>query len=94
MDRGQITAAPLLRFTRRLAEERGIATQLEVGLPGGTDADAMEMSGDGAPAIALSIPCRYPHTASETVHVDDIEATMALLAAFCETVTAADLAHD
>jgi endoglucanase len=94
MDRGQITSAPLLRFTQRLAGERGIATQLEVGLPGGTDADAIEISGDGAPSIALSIPTRYPHTASETVHVADIGATMALLAAFLETVTVADLAHD
>ena len=54
MDRHQITSAPLLRFTRRLADERAIATQLEVGLPGGTDAMAIEISGDGAPSIALS----------------------------------------
>jgi endoglucanase len=94
MDRDQITSAPLLRFARRLAEERGIAAQLEVGLPGATDARAIEVSGDGAPSIALSIPCRYPHTASETVHVADVVATMALLAAFLETVTVADLAHD
>lgn len=94
MDRHQITSAPLLRFTRALAAERGIATQLEVGLPGGTDAEAIEISGDGAPSIALSIPCRYPHTASETVHVDDIAATGALLEAFLETITVEALAHE
>ena len=93
MDRHQITPAPLLRFTRKLADERGIATQLEVGLPGGTDAEAIEISGDGAPAIALSIPCRYPHTASETVHIADVEATIDLVTAFCETVTVDDLRH-
>jgi endoglucanase len=94
MDKSQITAAPLLAFTRALAAERGIAHQLEVGLPGGTDAEAIEVSGDGSPSIALSIPCRYPHTASETVHVDDIAATLDLLQAFCETVTLEALAHD
>jgi len=94
MDRSQITSAPLLSFTRALATERGIPHQLEVGLPGATDAEAIEVSGDGAPSIALSIPCRYPHTASETAHVDDVAATMALLQAFCETVTLEALAHD
>lgn len=94
MDRHQITSAPLLGFTRSLAADRGIAHQLEVGLPGGTDAEAIEVSGDGAPSIALSIPCRYPHTASETVHIDDVSATIALLEAFCETVTLEALTHD
>jgi endoglucanase len=93
MDRNQITSAPLLAFTRKLADERGIKVQLEVGLPGSTDAEAMEIAGDGAPSIALSIPCRYPHTASETVHVDDIAATTSLLQAFLETVTVDDLRH-
>jgi endoglucanase len=87
MDRHQITNATLLGFVRDLARERAIPCQLEVGLPGGTDAEAIETAGDGSPSIALSIPCRYPHTASETCDMRDIDATMRLLEAFLGQVT-------
>src|SRR6266581_2423504 len=46
MDRMQITHGRLLSFVRSLAAKREIPHQLEVGLPGGTDAGAMELSGD------------------------------------------------
>jgi endoglucanase len=91
MDKYQITNANLLAFTRRLARERDIPHQLEVGLPGGTDAEAIEVAGDGTPSIALSIPSRYPHTASEMCDLGDITATVQLLEAFLETLTASAL---
>jgi endoglucanase len=87
MDRMQITNVKLLDFVRGLATERGIPHQFEVGLPGGTDAGAMELAGDGSPAIGLSIPCRYPHTASEMCDLGDVAATKQLLEAFLETLT-------
>lgn len=94
MDRLQITHGKLLRFVMDLARERGIRHQLEVGLPGGTDAGTMELAGEGSPSIALSIPCRYPHSASETCDLGDIEATIQLLAAFLEELTVSDLVLD
>jgi putative aminopeptidase FrvX len=87
MDKYQLTNATLLGFVRDLARDRGIRHQLEVGLPGGTDAGAMEQAGDGVPSIALSIPSRYPHTASEMCDLGDVAATMDLLAAFLEEIT-------
>ena len=94
MDKHQITHAPLLRFVRDLASERGIPHQLEVGLPGGTDAEAIEVAGDGTPSIALSIPSRYPHTASEMCDLGDIAATERLLQAFLEEITPQVLSRD
>jgi endoglucanase len=94
MDRHQITNAKLLDFVRRVADEREIAYQLEVGLPGGTDAEAIEIAGDGSPSIALSIPCRYPHTASETCDLRDVRATIRLLLAFLEELTESVLSPD
>jgi endoglucanase len=88
MDKMQITNAKLLAFVRSLARDRGIPYQLEVGLPGGTDAGSIELGGQGSPAIGMSIPCRYPHTASETADLGDIAATRDLLVAFLEQVTA------
>jgi putative aminopeptidase FrvX len=87
MDQMQITNARLLQFARDVAAERGIRHQLEVGLPGGTDAGSIELAGDGSPAIGFSIPCRYPHTASEMADLGDIAATEQLLEAFLGTIT-------
>jgi len=94
MDRMQITHGKLLDFVKGLARDREIPHQFEVGLPGGTDAGAMELAGDGSPAIGLSIPCRYPHTASEMADVGDIAATMDLLEAFLGELTESALAFD
>ena len=87
MDKMQITNAGLLDFVRGLARAREIPHQFEVGLPGGTDAGSIELAGDGSPAIGMSIPCRYPHTASETADLGDISATARLLEAFLQEVT-------
>jgi tetrahedral aminopeptidase len=94
MDKYQITHRRLLDAVRTLARERDIPHQLEVGLPGGTDAEAIEIAGDGAPAIALSIPSRYAHSASEMCDLGDVAATIDLLEAFLATLTHDTLSVD
>lgn len=68
-----------------LGDSRGIPTQLEVMVRGGTDTRELGLSGDGAPAGCVSIPTRYVHTVVESCHPDDLDACVALVAAFCET---------
>lgn len=51
---------------------------------GGTDAGALQRSAGGVPVCTLSTPTRYVHTSIEMAHRRDIEATIALLAAFIE----------
>lgn len=70
------------------AQERGIAHQLEVMVRGGTDTRELQLSGDGAIAGCVSIPTRYVHQVVETCHPDDLDACVALVAAFCETAGA------
>ena len=41
---------------------------------GGTDAGAIAQSRGGVPSGVLSIPCRYVHSAAETVDLSDMEA--------------------
>jgi endoglucanase len=50
------------------------------------------VAGDGAPAIALSIPSRYGHSASEMCDLGDVAATADLLEAFIQEVTVSALA--
>jgi endoglucanase len=68
-----------------VADERGIATQLEVLTRGSTDTRELGLSGDGAPAGCVSIPTRYVHQVVESCHPDDLDACVALVVAFCET---------
>lgn len=68
-----------------LAEERKIPYQREILLYGGTDTAPMQLSGSGSRAGALSIPCRYIHSAVETCDLGDAEACVALAEQFVLT---------
>ena len=65
------------------AEAEGIAVGTEV-LAGtsNSDADAVHLSRAGIPTGLVSIPLRYLHTPSELVSLEDVEATVRLVAAF------------
>ena len=64
------------------AKEKGIKAQSEVLLYGGTDTGAMQMTGAGCRAGALSVPCRYVHSGVETLDLGDAEAAVALALAY------------
>lgn len=87
-DSSAIVPAPIVDHLVRVAEERGIAHQIEVMTRGGTDTRELQLSGDGAPAGCVSIPTRYVHQVVETCHPDDLGACVALVAGFCETAHA------
>jgi len=48
-----------------------------------TDADAIYLQRAGVATGVVSIPNRYMHSPNEVVSIDDIEATIRLMAAFC-----------
>ena len=51
-----------------------------------TDADAIEISRAGIPAGLISIPLRYMHSPVEMVDLDDVEATIELIANFATSL--------
>jgi len=61
------------------AKKAGLPFQLEVLDIGSTDARAMQVSRAGTLSGALSIPCRYVHSPSEMVDMDDYGNTIKLL---------------
>lgn len=67
-----------------LAKRSKIKHQMEILPRGGTDAGAIQRTRAGVKTITLSVPTRYIHTTVETVHVDDVKATEALLRRFLE----------
>ncbi len=70
-----------------VAKEYNIPFQYEVE-PGatGTDANAIQLTREGIPALCLSIPLRYMHTSVEVVDMKDIKYTAKLLAFFISSI--------
>ena len=73
------------RVLAQRAQSEVIQKELEVMTRGGTDTRELQLSGLGALAGAVSIPTRYVHQVVETLHPDDLDASVRLVAAFCET---------
>lgn len=78
-DTGMIAHSGLVRAMRQRAEEAEIPYQMEVLTGGSTDARSMQIAGPGSAAGVISIPCRYVHSQSETVHAEDVENSVRLL---------------
>jgi putative aminopeptidase FrvX len=87
-DTSVIVPARVVEHLLAVAVERGIAHQLEIMPRGGTDTRELQLSGDGAVAGCVSIPTRYVHQSVETLDPEDLDASVALVAAFCETAQA------
>lgn len=75
-----------------VASRYNIPFQLEVA-PGrtGTDAWAIQVTGEGIPTGLLSVPLRHMHSPAEVLDVADIEATGRLLAFHAASLTADDV---
>ena len=82
MDNRTIGNPGLIKGLIATCERRGIAYQRNLG--GGTDASEIQRRGKGAWATTIGAPTRYMHSTVQLCHVRDIEATIALLAAFPE----------
>ncbi|MFT5193961.1 MAG: putative aminopeptidase FrvX [Cellvibrionaceae bacterium] len=78
-DSGMIAHVGLVNLMKKRAADAGIPFQIEVLAGGSTDARAMQLSGSGAAAGCISIPCRYVHSPSEVVDMEDVNACISLL---------------
>jgi tetrahedral aminopeptidase len=82
MDSYSISNRSLLDEFVALADKKKIKHQLEILPLGGTDGGALQRFGVERRALTLSVPTRYVHTIVETVHKDDLKASVDLLAAW------------
>ena len=78
-DKRMISDPRIVDLMVNRAEEAGIPHQFEVLQRGSTDAAAIQLTRAGVPAGCLSIPCRYIHTPSEMVDMNDVENAVLLL---------------
>lgn len=80
-DPGMLSDPRVVEWMINTAEKAKLPYQREVLLVGSTDARAIQSSRAGVMAGALSIPCRYIHSASEMVDYEDLKNSVKLLAA-------------
>jgi endoglucanase len=84
MDSGMLAHPGLKNLLIETAEEKEIPYQLEVLSGGTTDAAAIQLVHSGVPSGCVSLACRYFHTPSEMVDMDDVENTVRLFLAVLE----------
>ncbi len=80
-DVGMISDPRVVDWMIKAAEKAKIPYQREVLLMGSTDAREIQISRAGVMTGALSIPCRYVHSASEMVDIVDLKNSVKLLTA-------------
>ncbi len=84
MDGGMLSHPAIKDLLIETAEAHGIPYQLEVLARGTTDATAIQLARGGVPSGCISIACRYIHTQSEMVDIDDVSNAVKLLLAVLE----------
>ena len=86
--RGSTLSPKVFELLVEAAEEAEIEHTVSASGRGtSTDADAIQISRSGIPTGVVSIPLRYMHSPVEMVDLDDVEATVELIAAFAGRIT-------
>jgi endoglucanase len=78
-DKDMLADPRLIDWMVATAERAGLPHQLEILPRGSTDARAIQLTRAGVLAGGLLIPCRYVHTPSEMVDLDDVHNAVLLL---------------
>lgn len=91
LSRGSAIHPMMFERLAETAEREGIPYTIQ-GSPRftSTDADAIYLQRQGVATAVVSVPNRYMHSPNEVVSLDDIDATIKLIAAFCRSVKADD----
>ena len=71
MDRRTIYDKEYYTAAFEVAEACGIPCQTKEGVAGGNDAGAVAPSGTGVRTLAVSLPCRYLHSAFSLISQED-----------------------
>lgn len=84
VDRSMVASPVIREALFEAAEKAGVKMQREVLPYGGTDGGAIQRARAGIPTGTLSIPCRYIHSACETVDIRDMEDALKVLLQFVD----------
>ena len=86
MDRRTIYDKELYALAMDTAKELSLCCQTKTKIAGGNDAGAIHISGSGVRTIAVSLPCRYLHSASCVIAERDLEPSYQLVKRLAERI--------
>lgn len=86
MDRSTVYDKELYKLAFEVANENNIPCQTKTMIAGGNDAGAIHITGKGIRTIAISVPCRYLHSASCIIDNNDLENSYILVKKLCERI--------
>jgi endoglucanase len=78
-DGGMISDHRVVKWMENTARKSKIPVQREILLGGTTDAKAIQLTRSGVPVGCISIPCRYVHSPSEMIDINDTQNAVSLL---------------
>lgn len=84
MDRSTLYNRDLFKGAFKLARENNIKIQTKTTVAGGNDAGAIHKSNGGIYTTAISLPCRYIHSATSVADTEDMEACYKLAVLLAE----------
>lgn len=90
MDRHTIYDRKLYRLAFDAAKDAGVKCQAKQAVAGGNDAGAIHVSRGGVRTIAVSLPCRYLHSAAGVIAQEDFLASRRLVAQLAEKIAGED----
>ncbi len=91
MDKGTMYDKGLFDETMKLGQEKNIPCQVKSYVSGGNNAAGIHQTGDGVKTIALSVPCRYIHSASCVASVSDVKSVRDLAEAVIMKMASGEL---
>ena len=86
MDRRTIYDRDYYRMAFQAAEQAGVKCQAKQAVAGGNDAGAIHVSRGGVRTVAVSLPCRYLHSAVGVIAQEDFLAAPKLIARLAEMI--------
>jgi tetrahedral aminopeptidase len=83
-DRSIVVSRKLVMKLEEVADEAAIPYQYKLPTYGGTDAGAIHLTKGGITAGVVSVPCRFIHSPTSTLRLNDFENTVRLVSRFVE----------
>ena len=78
MDSGTVYERALYDAAFDIGAQYGISVQPKAAPTGGNDAGAIHLTRDGVRTVAISVPCRYLHSAAGMIDAGDAECVLKL----------------
>lgn len=91
MDKGTLYDKELYDFALKIASDNNIKCQAKSFVAGGNNAAGIHQSKEGVRTVAISVPCRYIHSASNVASFNDVKSVRDLTSVMVEALASGEL---